>query len=282
MLTIGTHIVYPAKPTIMGILNVTPDSFSDGGAFLDANAAVGHALKMAEEGADIIDLGGESSRPRSDPVSLEEEERRVIPVISAIRRQSDVPISIDTTKAKVAKMAIDAGANMINDISACRFDSDMFQVAAAQNVSICLMHMKGTPKTMQENPVYDDLMGEIIAFLSDAIGRAEGCGIDTKKIIIDPGVGFGKTAEDNITIIKELAKLKRLGKPILIGTSKKSFIGGMLGLTIDKRLEASLATLSVSYQNGASIFRVHDVGATKRYLSMVQLLTENPMSPEYC
>ncbi len=257
----------------MGILNVTPDSFSDGGAFFDTNAAIDRALKMAEEGADIIDIGGESSRPGANPVPVEEEIRRVVPVISGIRRQSAVRISIDTTKSAVARRAIDAGATMVNDISAGRFDPEMLSVAALQKIPICLMHMKGTPKTMQENPSYENLMDEIRAFLADACRRAEKAGVASSNIIIDPGIGFGKTATDNLKIIKELNLLLVLEKTILIGASRKSFIGKLLGLNVEDRLEASLAAISVAYQNGAEIFRVHDVSPAKKYLSMLELLT---------
>ena len=261
--------------TLMGVLNVTPDSFSDDGKFKDPSAAIDRALKMAEEGADIIDVGGESSRPGSDPLPLDLELKRVIPVIEGIRKKSKISISIDTTKSIVAKRAIDAGADMINDISAAMFDPEMLDVAALNHVPICLMHMKGTPKTMQDNPVYDDLMGEIRTFLADAVRRAEKAGVE--KIIVDPGIGFGKTAEDNVKIIKELAELKTLGKMILVGPSRKSFIGKLLGLTVENRLEATLATLGVAYQNGAEIFRVHDVGPARRYLSMLQMLQSSPL-----
>jgi dihydropteroate synthase len=272
MLAIGTHIVDLKKPTLMGVLNVTPDSFSDGGAFFQPEKAIEHAFKMIEEGADIIDVGGESSRPGANPIPLHEELQRVIPVISAIRGQTNVAISIDTTKSEVARRALDAGADMINDISAGRFDPFIFQVASQARVPICLMHMKGTPKTMQNNCEYEDIMCEIQTFLADACRRAERAGISLEKIVIDPGIGFGKTAEDNLAIIKNLPHLKTLNKTILIGTSRKSFIGKLLNLTLDKRLEATLATLSIAYKNGASIFRVHDVAPAKRYLSMMELL----------
>lgn len=256
----------------MGILNITPDSFSDGGEFYKPNKAIDHALRIAHEGADIIDIGGESSRPGSKPVSLNEELKRVIPVTQGIRRQSNIPISIDTTKSEVAHEAMEAGANMINDISAGCFDPKIFDVAAKAQVPICLMHMKGTPRTMQENPFYEDLMEEIKSFLADATKRATEAGIDPDKIILDPGIGFGKTAQDNATILKKLPTLKSLNKPILIGPSKKSFIGKLLGLQVNDRLEATLATLSFAYKNGASILRVHDVASAKKYLSMCEIL----------
>jgi dihydropteroate synthase len=263
-------------PVIMGILNVTPDSFSDGGRFLEKNRAVDHALSMIEEGADIIDIGGESSRPGSDPVRSSVELERVIPVIEGVRKHSLIPISIDTTKSAVAKAAIDAGANMINDISAGRFDPLMFETAAKAGVPICLMHMKETPKTMQENPVYKDLMNDIAFFLRDAAWKAEKAGVKPENIIIDPGIGFGKTPQDNVKILKNLYCLKNLGKTIMIGPSRKSFIGRLLNLALDKRLEATLATLQFAYQNGAKIFRVHDVAPAKRFLSMVEIL--NPIA----
>ena len=270
MLHIGKHIV--KSPTLMGILNVTPDSFSDGGVFYDSPKAIDHALKMVEEGADIIDIGGESSRPGAEAVTKENEIERILPVIEGIRRKSDIPLSIDTTKSDVAKVALKAGANMINDISAGRFDPPILEVAASAGVPICMMHMKGDPKTMQQNPLYEDLMGEIKSFLGEAINRAKKAGIKPQDIIIDPGIGFGKTAEDNVNILKELSSLKSLNHTILIGPSRKSFIGKMLGLNVDDRLEATLATLSFAYQNGASIFRVHDVGPAKKYLSMTKIL----------
>lgn len=266
-------IHFTAVPSIMGILNVTPDSFSDGGRFLEKSGAVNHALQMIEEGADIIDIGGESSRPGSDPVSENDELSRVLPVIEGIRRNSDIPLSIDTTKSAVARRAIEAGADMINDISAGRFDPAILDVAAAEDVPICLMHMKGTPKDMQKNPSYNDLMGDIESFLRNAVKKAEEAGIKPEKIIIDPGIGFGKTPQDNVEILKNLSILKRLNKVILIGPSRKSFIGNLLNLTVDNRLEASLATLQFAYQNGASIFRVHDVAPARRFLSMVEILS---------
>jgi dihydropteroate synthase len=256
----------------MGILNVTPDSFSDGGLFFVKERAVAHALQMVKEGADIIDIGGESTRPGALIVNMEEELKRVIPVIQDIRKHSDIFLSIDTTKAEVAERALHCGANMINDISAGRFDPSILEVAAKAQAPICLMHMKGTPQDMQDKPVYDDLMMEIVAFLDEAVQRASAFGIDPKHIIIDPGIGFGKTVEDNFTILRKLDVLKILEKPILIGPSKKSFIGKNLELDINERLEPTLATISYAFKKGASVFRVHDVAPTRRYLKMVQLL----------
>lgn len=265
---IGTFELTGHKPAIMGIVNVTPDSFSDGGKFANSDAAISHAFKLIEEGADIIDIGGESTRPGSLPVSEEEEIRRVIPIIKAVRRKSNCAISVDTTKSNIAMRALEAGADMINDISAGRFDPAIFGVAAKAGVPICLMHMRGTPRTMQENPHYDDVMAEISAFLSDAIERAVAAGVSRNNIMIDPGIGFGKTVEDNITILRSLADLGKLGAPIVIGTSRKYFIGKVLDVNVNNRLEGTLATLAVAISNGVSILRVHDVGPTKKFVTM--------------
>ncbi|MFH0799744.1 MAG: dihydropteroate synthase [Pseudomonadota bacterium] len=256
----------------MGIVNATPDSFSDGGSFSDASAAIEHALRLAGEGADIIDVGGESTRPGAWPVAVDEEQRRAIPVIEGIRRWSKVPISIDTTKSAVASRALQAGADMINDISAGRFDPEMLPLAAKARVPICLMHMRGEPRTMQMAPHYDNLMDEIRAFLSDAIRRAIAAGVARDNIIVDPGIGFGKRAEDNLNILKDLRQLEAVEVPILIGTSRKSFIGKMLGLEVNERLEATLATLAAAVDQGASILRVHDVAPARRFLDMHLLL----------
>ncbi|MFH1829355.1 MAG: dihydropteroate synthase [Pseudomonadota bacterium] len=253
---------------LMGIVNVTPDSFSDGGKFLDGSKAVEHALQLAKEGADIIDIGGESTRPGALPVSTDDELARVIPVIEGIRRKSGIPISIDTTKSAVAKAALHAGANMINDISAGRFDPEMFSLAAHTQVPICLMHMKGTPSTMQKDPHYDDVMVEIISFLKESIELAEKVGVKREMIMVDPGIGFGKTVEDNLIILKRLGELKKLGVPIVIGTSRKSFIGKVLDVDIENRLEGTLATLAASIQARAKVLRVHDVAAAKRFVTM--------------
>ncbi len=257
---------------LMGILNITPDSFSDGGKFFSLDNAVEQALKMEEQGADIIDVGGESTRPGSLQIDLDEEIKRVVPVIRAIRKHTNIKISIDTTKSDVAKQALDCGANMVNDISAARFDASMFEVVKQANVPICLMHMKGKPNNMQDEPSYNNLMQDIKHFLRDAITRAEQAEITPYNIYIDPGVGFGKTTQDNLHILQNLNQLQELNKKILIGPSRKSFIGKLLGLEVDERLEPTLASLFTAYQNGASIFRVHDVGPAKRFLDMVQLL----------
>lgn len=263
---IGTFTLISSHPALMGIVNATPDSFSDGGRFLDPHAAVGHALKLAEEGADIIDLGGESSRPGAGAVSIDEELRRVLPVIEGIRKRSKVPISIDTTKAAIAEAALVAGADMVNDISAGRFDPAILAVAAKHGVPICLMHMQGEPRTMQVAPAYDDLVGEIRLFLADAMRRAVAAGIARDRIIIDPGIGFGKAPMDNVTLLQRLPDFRELEAPILVGTSKKSFMGKLLGFDVDKRLEGTLATLAVAIEGGAAVLRVHDVASARRFI----------------
>jgi dihydropteroate synthase len=264
------------RPLIMGILNVTPDSFSDGGEHLLIDDAVSHAMAMVSEGADIIDVGGESSRPGAMPVSSECELSRVIPVIEGIRKRSDIPISIDTMKSSVALTALEAGADMINDISAGRTDTDMLGLAAGKGSPICLMHMRGTPGTMQDDTSYADLIGEICDFLSSAVERARAVGIGDRNILLDPGIGFGKTAEGNVEIIKNLYRFAVLGFPILIGPSRKSFIGKLLGLNVKDRLEATLATIPACIDGGAKVIRLHDVGPARRFIDMYTLLSKGP------
>lgn len=254
----------------MGILNVTPNSFSDGGKFFAHETALAHAEKMAAEGADIIDVGGESSRPFSEPVSIEEECRRVLPVIEQLAGRIAIPISIDTTKAEVAGRAIAAGASIINDISALKFDPEMGKIAAENDVLVILMHMKGEPATMQVDPVYDDLMSEILEFLTDAINRAESYGIKNSNIIIDPGIGFGKTVSHNLCLINQLDQFKKLEVPILIGTSRKAFIRKILAFPGTSELPpenhlietGTQASITAAALNGAHIVRVHDVANT--------------------
>jgi dihydropteroate synthase len=244
----------------MGILNVTRDSFSDGGLYFDKSSAIKRAVQMVEEGADIIDIGGESTRPGSEPVSIEEELRRTIPVIEALVGEINVPISIDTYKSEVAKRALDAGASMINDISGLRFDPEMSKVVSAYKVPVVIMHIKGTPKDMQQNPVYKALIPEIMDYLICGINLAIESGVSENKIIIDPGIGFGKTFEHNLEIIHNLKNFTLLEKPILIGPSRKAFIGKILGdVTTEERLEGTAAAVAISIINGANIVRVHDV-----------------------
>lgn len=265
----GHRLIFGERTLIMGILNVTPDSFSDGGQFFDLGKAVAHAMGMVREGADIIDVGGESTRPGSEGISDEEELRRVIPVIKELVDSVDVPISIDTCKSKVAEEAMKAGASILNDISALRSDPNMVNVAKEHDVPLILMHMQGTPKSMQKNPKYEDVMGEIISFLKERVGVAVRSGIDRDKIIVDPGIGFGKSIQHNYEIIRRLSELEELNLPIMIGTSRKSFIGFTLDLPVEDRLEGTLATVAATIINGADIIRVHDVKECKRAARMI-------------
>jgi dihydropteroate synthase len=257
---------------LMGVLNVTPDSFSDGGLFLDREKAIAQGLKMVEEGADLIDIGGESTKPGSKPLGLEEELRRVIPVIEALVKEVDVPISIDTYKSTVAKKAIEAGAKMINDISGLNFDPDLAQVAAKEDVPLVLMHIRGTPETMQKDVHYESLFSEILQYLRESIQRAESAGLDPGQIIIDPGIGFGKTLEDNLLIIKNLQEFRILGKPILLGTSRKTFIGKILHAEVTERLEGTLSSIAIGVLNGAHIIRCHDVLQAKRVIAVADAI----------
>jgi dihydropteroate synthase len=257
---------------LMGVLNVTPDSFSDGGLFFDREKAIAQGLKMVEEGADLIDIGGESTKPGSKPLGLEEELRRVIPVIEALVKEVDVPISIDTYKSTVAKKAIEAGAQMINDISGLHFDPDLAHVASKEDVPLILMHTRGTPETMQKDVHYESLLSEILQYLRESIQRAESAGLDPGQIVIDPGIGFGKTLEDNLLIIKNLQELRILGKPILLGTSRKSFIGKILNTDVTERLEGTLSSIAIGVLNGAHIIRCHDVLEAKKAISVADAI----------
>jgi dihydropteroate synthase len=254
---------------IMGVVNVTPDSFSDGGAFLDAQAAVAHGLRLAFEGADLLDIGGESTRPGADPVPEEEELRRVIPVIEGIRAGNpDVRISIDTSKAAVAAAALDAGADYVNDVTALRGDPDMAALVAERNVGVCLMHMLGTPRTMQAEAHYDDVVADVRAFLSERIEAAVGAGIALERIEIDPGIGFAKNLDHNLEVLRRLDELASLGRPIVLGTSRKSFLGRITGRETAERMPATLATLVMGYERGAEVFRVHDVAPARDALAV--------------
>ena len=255
---------------IMGILNVTPDSFSDGGKFKSHDQAIGHAVKMIKEGANIIDIGGESTRPGAKAVQLEEELMRIIPIIEAIRLKSDCLISIDTYKSKVAEAALDAGADMVNDISGLTFDHNMASLVAERNVPVIIMHIKGKPGDMQKNPNYDNLIKEIKVFFEVQIAIAKKAGIDSGNIILDPGIGFGKRLEDNFEIIRELGQISTMGYPVLLGPSRKSFIGLTLDLPIEERMEGTLASITAGVINGARIVRVHDIRATRRTLTITE------------
>jgi len=258
------RLIIGRRTLIMGILNVTPDSFSDPGEYFDSGQAVEHGLAMVEEGADIIDIGGESSRPGAEPVSLDEERKRVIPVIKKVRAASNIPISIDTQKSAVALEALAAGADIVNDISAFRYDPDMARVVAEAKVPLVLMHMRGTPKTMQNEPSYDDLIAEITAFFNERMETAISAGIEKDMIALDPGFGFGKSVQHNLELISRLGEFRGLGQPILLGTSRKSTIGKILNLPVEERLEGTAATVAAGILNGADIVRVHDVKAMVR------------------
>jgi len=272
-IVIGKTLRTGERTLIMGILNVTPDSFYEGGKYSSVESALERAREMVEEGADIIDVGGESSRPGSLPVSKDEELSRILPVIKAISDELDVPISVDTYRAEVAEEAIKAGAGMVNDITAMGGDESMAEVVREYGVPICLMHMKGTPQNMQKNPHYDDTMAEITKFLHERAEYAMAKGIDEKNIILDPGIGFGKRTgegiEDNCEIIARLAELKSLGFPVLVGASRKTFIGNLSNTRVEERLEGSLGAEAMAIANGADILRVHDVKETKRMAMVV-------------
>ena len=245
---------------IMGVVNVTPDSFSDGGLFLDPDAAVRHGLELDAEGAAILDIGGESTRPRAAPVSADEELRRVLPVITGLVSAGvGAQISIDTSKAIVAAEALGAGATIVNDVTALRGDPEMGSVVASTGAALCLMHMLGDPRTMQEDPRYDDVVGEVKAFLEERMDVAIAAGVPEERIILDPGIGFGKTVAHNLELLRRLDELVAIGRPVLIGTSRKSFLGRITGRDVDHRLAGTIATNVLAYTRGAQIFRVHEV-----------------------
>jgi len=259
------------QPRIMGILNVTPDSFSDGGNYLDKEMAVEHALQIVEEGADIIDIGGESTRPGAQPISVQEEINRVLPIIQSIKKQVDVPISIDTYKSEIAEVAVQEGASIINDISGAMFDHNVLNIAKKYQTGLILMHIKGTPKSMQQNPNYANLIEEILTNLANCVDQALKIGINPDQILIDPGIGFGKRWFDNYDIINRLNEFRILNLPILLGISRKSFLGKFLSTEPKLRLEGSLIANTLAFNNGANILRVHDVKETKKALKIADL-----------
>ncbi len=262
---------------LMGIVNVTPDSFSDGGEFLDAEAAIAHARVLVAEGADILDVGGESTRPGAEPVGEEQELARVLPVLAGIAEAGlKAEVSIDTAKASVARAAIAAGASMVNDVSALRGDPAMAEVVAESGVGCCLMHMLGEPRTMQSDPRYGDVVDDVRAFLEERLRFAVDAGIAEERILLDPGIGFGKTASHNLELLRRLDELLTLGRPLLVGTSRKSFLGRLIAdsarqddpVPPDERLPGTIATNVLAYERGASIFRVHDVGPLRGALAV--------------
>ncbi|MGQ9476072.1 MAG: dihydropteroate synthase [Actinomycetota bacterium] len=260
------------RTLVMGIVNVTPDSFSDGGKYFHASAAVEHGLRLVEEGADILDIGGESTRPGSDFIPLDEELRRVMPVVEGLAERAGVPLSIDTTKAEVARRALDAGCSMVNEISAMRLDPDMLPLVVERGVPFCLMHMQGLPKDMQVSPHYQDVVGEIAAFLRERVEVALRAGADPSSIILDPGIGFGKNLGHNLEILRRLPELKSLGYPLLLGTSRKSFIGMILDLPVEERLEGTAASVALGVAGGADIVRVHDVREMVRVVRVAEAI----------
>jgi len=259
-----------SRTHIMGILNVTPDSFSDGGKFQNVDQAVRYAMKMVEDGADFIDVGGESTRPGSEPVPLDEELRRVIPVIERLVKLTNIPISVDTYKSEVAERALNSGAVIVNDISGLQFDKSMSKTVAQLKASIILMHIKGTPRTMQIAPEYKNLIEDVCSYLETSVRIAKENKIE--QIIVDPGIGFGKTLQHNLEILRRLNEFKRFGFPILIGPSRKSFIGKILDLPVDQRLEGTIAAVVVGVMNGANIVRVHDVREVKRAVQVIDAI----------
>lgn len=270
----GEALDMEQEPLVMGVVNVTPDSFSDGGRFYNSEDAIAQGLRLVSEGADILDIGGESTRPGSDAVSADEEKRRVLPVIEGLAAGAQVPLSIDTQKADVAREALDAGASIINDVSALRGDREMAPLAAERGVPVCLMHMQGTPKTMQRDPTYEDVVNDIIGWLRSRIEFAVEAGIAEEKIIVDPGFGFGKKLEHNLELLRRVGELHSLGRPLLVGTSRKSMIGAVLNAEADGWLNGTLATIACAVMTGCHIVRVHDVAPAKEVIKVCEAVRQ--------
>jgi dihydropteroate synthase len=262
----------PAR--VMGIVNVTPDSFSDGGEFLDAERAIAHGRELAAEGADLLDIGGESTRPGAEAVTAEEELARVGPVVEALARDGGPPVSIDTSKLAVAEAALAAGAELVNDVTAFRSEPELAGLCAERGCEVVLMHMLGDPRTMQANPTYDDVVDDIKAFLAERIDFAVSAGVEEERIWIDPGVGFGKTVEHNLELHRRLGELAELGRPIVFGSSRKSFIGKLTGAEVDERLGGTIASNVIAYANGASVLRVHDVAPMREALAVADAIID--------
>jgi dihydropteroate synthase len=267
---------FSVRTYVMGILNVTPDSFSDGGMYFDSNRAIERGRQLANEGADFIDIGGESSRPGSEPISEEEELRRVLPVIQTLAKEISIPLSIDTYKSGVAEKAFTAGAQIVNDITGMIFDEKMMDVIRSHNACAIIMHMKGTPKTMQQEPTYDDVTEEIAGFLEEQAEKARERGI--AKIIVDPGIGFGKTLVHNLEVLKNFRRFAELGYPVLVGPSRKSFIGKLLNASVEDRKEGTAAAVTAAILRGANIIRVHDVKEMKRVALVADALKNDTLS----
>lgn len=262
---------------VMGIVNVTSDSFSDGGLYLDPAAAISHALELERDGAAILDIGGESTRPGADPVGAQRQLERVLPVIAGLRSAGcSVQLSIDTSAASVARAALNAGATLVNDVTALRADPEMAGLVAASGADCCLMHMLGEPRTMQRDPHYDDVVGEVKAFLEARMAFAVAAGIDERKIMLDPGIGFGKSIEHNLELLRRLDELVALGQPVVIGTSRKSFLGAITGREVGDRVAGTIASNVLAYERGASVFRVHDVGPVHDALAVAAATVRPP------
>lgn len=266
------EFVFPRPVLVMGVVNVTPDSFSDGGHFFDTASAVAHALRLVEQGAGILDIGGESTRPGAQQVGEVEELRRVLPVIDELVGRVDVPISIDTMKPGVARSALEAGASIVNDIGANRGDEAMWRVVAEKRAGYVCMHMQGTPLTMQMNPTYRDVVWEIAEFFQERMRRLHACGVATDQVILDPGIGFGKSVEDNLQLLARMQSFAAIQRPLLLGASRKSFIGKLLGLDVESRLPASLACACFAVEAGVQIIRTHDVAETVQVIRMTEAI----------
>ena len=272
---------FPRPALVMGVVNVTPDSFYEGARFGDADTAVAHALRLIEEGADVIDIGGESSRPGAAPVSEAEELRRVIPVLEALAGAVAVPLSIDTVKAGVAREALRAGACMINDIAANRESEDIWRLAAESGAAYIAVHMQGSPTTMQKNPVYDDVVEDVDRFFEDRLNRLLACGVNPEQVVLDVGLGFGKRFEDNLRLLANMRRFTRWERPLALGASRKSFLGTASGAKIQERLPPSLACACWGVENGAQIIRCHDVAATRHALRMTEALIKQQINAEH-
>ncbi|MGA2176172.1 MAG: dihydropteroate synthase [Verrucomicrobiota bacterium] len=275
------EFAFPRPALLMGIVNATPDSFYDGGRFARTEAAVAHALQLAAEGADIIDIGGESSRPKAEPVSEAEELRRVIPVLEGLAGAVSVPLSIDTVKPAVARAALRAGASIINDIAANREGDEMWRLAAESGAAYVAVHMQGSPATMQDNPRYDDVVLEVDRFFEDRLKRLRDCGVNAEQVVLDVGLGFGKRPGENLRLLAELGRFTKWGRPLLLGASRKSFMGAVVGAGLEERLPPSLACACWAVENGGRIIRCHDVAATRQAVRMTEALMQQQTNAEH-
>jgi dihydropteroate synthase len=272
----GRRLEFGRRPLVMGIVNVTPDSFSDGGRFADHEIAIEHGLKLVAEGADLLDIGGESTRPGSRPVPVEEEVRRVVPVVAGLARQTSAAVAVDTMKAEVARRSLDAGAAIINDVTGLRGDPEMPGVVAKSNTGVIVMHMQGTPATMQANPQYGDVVAEVAAFFDERLQALAAAGITRDRVCFDPGIGFGKNLDHNLDLLANLDALAKLGRPICLGVSRKGFIGAICGRPVGERLAGSLAVACIAAARGtAQILRVHDVAATRDAVRLLEAIDQH-------